>query len=180
MDGAHHQATCEVGFNRTLTIGTMKKLAIAFLVILLSRVAYGADEFVITDIKINGIERLDEGTVFNYLPLKVGDELNDEEAQLSIKKLFATGFFKDVTLAKDGTTLIVNVVERPSIALVTVEGNDELETEAINNGLEQAGLVQGRIFNKSALEQVRQEVKGRRRHVPDRRQSCRNRWSDCR
>ncbi|NKB76013.1 MAG: outer membrane protein assembly factor BamA [Gammaproteobacteria bacterium] len=137
----------------------MKKITIAFLLIILSRFVYAAESFVISDIRIEGIERLDAGTVFNYLPLKVGDTLDDEEVRLSTKKLFSTGFFKDVTLERDGTALIVNVVERPSIAFITVNGNDELDDDGIESGLDQAGLVQGRIFNKAEMEKVKQEIK---------------------
>ena len=102
---------------------------------------------------------MEEGTIFNYLPLKVGDELNDEEARLSIKELFATGFFKDVTLEQDGTVLIVKVVERPSISELTIEGNQVLSSEALDAALEQAGLVEGRIFNSASLGRVEQELK---------------------
>ena len=103
--------------------------------------------FTITDIRVEGLERLDEGTVYNYLPLKVGDEVNDEETRISIKELFKTGFFKDVSLEQDGTTLVVKVVERPSVASITITGNDELKTEDIKSGLEQSGLVEGRSSN---------------------------------
>ncbi|NKB61151.1 MAG: outer membrane protein assembly factor BamA [Gammaproteobacteria bacterium] len=137
----------------------MKKLTLAVLLIILSPLVYAAESFVISDIRIEGIERLDAGTVYNYLPLKVGDTLDDEEVRLSTKKLFSTGFFRDVTLERDGTVLVVNVVERPSIAAITVNGNKELDDEGVKSGLEQAGLVQGRIFNRAEMEKVKQEIK---------------------
>lgn len=121
--------------------------------------AWAITPFIITDIRVQGLERLESGTVFNYLPLKVGDQLNDEEARLSIKELFATGFFNEVELEQDGTVLVVKVVERPSISEISITGNKALTTEAIEQGLEQVGLVQGRIFNRAHLVQVEQEIK---------------------
>ncbi|MGR3913552.1 MAG: outer membrane protein assembly factor BamA [Gammaproteobacteria bacterium] len=120
--------------------------------------AFAITPFIITDIRVEGLERLEAGTVFNYLPLKVGDELNDEEARISIKELFGTGFFKDVALEQDGTTLVVRVAERPSIATLTISGNKVIDTEALQRGLEQAGLVEGRILNSASLDRVEQEI----------------------
>ena len=140
----------------------MKKLTLAPLALFLLlhfQAALAITPFVITDIRVEGLERLEAGTVFNYLPLKVGDELNDEEARLSIKELFGTGFFKSVELEQDGTVLVVVVVERPSIAELTITGNRALETGALTEGLEAAGLVQGRIFNSASLDRVEQEIK---------------------
>ncbi len=137
----------------------MKKLTLIVLLFALFQPAYAIEPFTITDIRVEGLERLDEGTLFNYLPLKVGDEVDDEETRLSIKELFRTGFFKDVALARDGTTLVVTVVERPSIASVTIRGNREIDTEILQQGLEQAGMIQGRIFNNAVLDKVEQDVK---------------------
>lgn len=124
-----------------------------------ARAQQAISPFIITDIRVEGLERLQPGTIFNYLPLKVGDELNDEEASLSIRELFATGFFESVSLEQDGTVLVVKVVERPSISEITITGNSTLPTPTIQQGLEQSGLVEGRIFNRAILSQVEQEIK---------------------
>ena len=137
----------------------MKKISFLLLLLTISLPSFAITPFTITDIKVEGLERLDEGTVFNYLPLKVGDEVNDEETRISIKELFKTGFFKDVSLEQDGTTLIVKVVERPSVASITITGNDELKTEDIKSGLEQSGLVEGRIFKRAILDRIESELK---------------------
>jgi outer membrane protein insertion porin family len=137
----------------------MKKILLLVLLFALSQPVHAIEPFTITDIRVEGLERLDAGTVYNYLPLKVGDEVDDEEARLSIKELFRTGFFKDVSFAQDGTTLVVKVVERPSIASITIRGNDKLKTEDIKQGLDQAGLVEGRILNNANLDQFEQELK---------------------
>ncbi len=142
----------------------MKKTTLITLFLVLSQFAlaqfaFAITPFTITDIRVEGLERLDEGTVFNYLPLKVGDKVDDEETRLSIKELFKIGFFKAVSLGQDGTTLVVTVVERPSIASITFNGNSILKTEALEQGLEQVGMVEGRIFNTAHLEQVKQDIK---------------------
>lgn len=126
--------------------------------LMISTRVFAIDPFVIRDIRVEGLERLDVGTVFNYLPLKVGDEMNDEEAVLSIRALFETGFFRDVQLAQDGDVLLVTVAERPSIASITILGNKELDTETIQAGLTAAELVEGRIFNRSGLESIEREI----------------------
>ena len=136
----------------------MKKIVLLLLLLCVHPVL-AVTPFIITDIRVDGLERLEAGTVFNYLPLKVGDELNDEEARLSIKELFSTGFFKDVALEQDGTVLVVKVVERPSISELEITGNKVLDSAAIEAVLEQIGLVQGRIFNSASLDRVEQEIK---------------------
>ena len=136
----------------------MKKIAFGLLLFLIGNMSFAIEPFTITDIRVEGLQRLEEGTVFNYLPLKVGDEANDEEIFISVKELFATGFFKDVSLDRDGTTLVVRVIERPSIASIDISGNSELKTEDIEQGFERVGLVEGRIFNQATLDQVEREI----------------------
>lgn len=145
--------------SHTTIRGAIKAILLTVLWLASFQIAYAITPFIITDIRVEGLERLDAGTVFNYLPLKVGDELNDEEAQLSIKELFSTGFFKDVELEQEDTVLVVKVVERPSIAEIVISGNSILTTEILEQGLDQSGLVKGRIFNRAKLEQVQQEIK---------------------
>ena len=128
-----------------------KRLILFVCVLGLSGLAHAIDPFVITSIRVEGLNRLEEGTVFNYLPLKVGDEVDDEETRLSIKELFATGFFQDVQLEQDGTVLVVKVIERPSIRDIAITGNREIKTEDIEKGLQDAELIEGRIFRRPAL-----------------------------
>lgn len=138
---------------------TLLVLCFACAQLALTQFAFAITPFTITDIRVEGLEKLEAGTVFNYLPLKVGDEVNDEETRLSIKELFKTGFFKEVSLDQDGTVLVVTVVERPSIASITFKGNDQLDDEALKQGLEQVGMIEGRVFNIASLERVEQDIK---------------------
>jgi outer membrane protein insertion porin family len=117
------------------------------------------EPFVIKDIRIEGIQRTEAGTIFTYLPVKVGDTMTDEKAAQAIRALFATGFFRDVTLERDGDVLVVNVQERPSVAQIDFTGAKEFNKEQLVAGLRQIGLSEGRIFDRGLLEKAEQELK---------------------
>ena len=117
------------------------------------------DSFVIEDIQVEGLQRVAPGAVFVALPVRVGDEMNDQVSAQAIQALFATGFFDDVRLYRDENTLIVSVVERPTISTVTFDGNKKLKDEVIENALRVAGLNAGDVFNPELLEQFTDELK---------------------
>ena len=120
---------------------------------------FAADSFTVTDIKVEGLQRISAGTVFNYLPVKVGEQLDKRSISRSIRALYKTGFFKDVRLEQDGSTLIVFVVERPAIADIEFEGNKDIDTEELNKALKQIGFAEGRVYDKSVLQRVVEELK---------------------
>jgi len=132
----------------------LKKIFLIGCLLLSATASFAIEPFVITDVKVVGNGRLDDGTIFNYLPLKVGDEVDDAEARHSIKALFETGFFRNVKLSKEGTTLVVEVEERPSIANISLTGNKDIKTEEINGILANAGLTDGRIYNQKRMNEV--------------------------
>jgi len=117
------------------------------------------ESFLVKDIRVEGLQRISAGTVFNYLPVKVGDTLSETSSQDAIRALFKTGFFKDVWLERDGSVLVVQVVERPSIAGIKITGTSELSEEDLKKGLKEIGLAEGRVFNKSLLDRVEQELR---------------------
>lgn len=121
--------------------------------------AAAIESFVIKDIRVEGIQRTEAGTVFSYLPVKVGDTMTDEKAAQAIRALFATGFFKDVSLESDNGVLVVVVQERPSVAQVEFVGVKEFDKEQLTKGLHQIGLAEGRIFDKGLLDRAEQELK---------------------
>ena len=121
--------------------------------------AAAIEPFVIKDIRVEGIQRTEAGTVFSYLPVKVGDTMTDEKAADAIRALFATGFFKDVTLEAQDGVLIVSVQERPSIAQLDFVGMKEFDKETVVKALNQVGLAEGRIFDKGLLDRAEQELK---------------------
>ncbi|ODT80240.1 MAG: outer membrane protein assembly factor BamA, partial [Nitrosomonadales bacterium SCN 54-20] len=120
---------------------------------------WAREPFEVKDIRVEGIQRTEAGTVFSYLPVKVGDVLDDEKAAAAIKALYATGFFKDVRLESENGVLIVVIEERPAIAQITIVGAKEFEKDKLKEGLKQAGLAESRIFDRSTLEKAEQELK---------------------
>ena len=121
--------------------------------------AHALEDFVVKDIRVEGIQRTEAGTVFSYLPVKVGDTLDADKASAAIKALFATGFFKDVRLEQQNGVLIVVVEERPAIASINVTGSKDISKDDLLKGMKQAGLAEGRIFDKSLLDRASQEIK---------------------
>ncbi len=115
--------------------------------------------FVVRDIRVEGVQRTEAGTVFSYLPIKVGDRVDDEKAAQAVKALFATGFFRDVRLEEENGVLLVVVQERPTISRVDLAGNKEFDTDTLKKALKEIGLTEARIFDRSALERAEQEIK---------------------
>lgn len=138
----------------------MKRFVAALVVsALLPAQAAALESFVVKDIRVEGLQRIAAGTVFNYLPLKVGDTLNGNSAQEAIRVLYKTGFFRDVRLERQGNVLIVSVVERPSIAGIRIVGTREFSEDDLKKGLKEVGLAEGRIFNKTLLDRIEQELR---------------------
>ncbi len=115
-------------------------------------------EFTISDVQVRGLERIEPGTVFNYLPFQVGDQFTRENSAPAIRALYQTGFFEDVRLEREGNTLVVLVVERPAIGKVEVSGNKDIKTEDLIDALRELGFVEGRVYNKSQLERIENEL----------------------
>ncbi len=126
---------------------------------LLIRSAAAFSPFVVSDIRIEGIQRTEAGTVFSYLPVKVGDTLTEDKAAQAIKALFGTGFFKDVRLEVEGGVLVVLVEERPAIASLEFVGTKAFDKEQLRKGLREVGLAESRIFDRSMVERAEQELK---------------------
>ncbi len=118
-----------------------------------------AQEFVVRDIRLEGIQRTEAGTVFSYLPLRVGDRFDPERGVAAIRALFATGLFKDVRLEVDGDVLVVVVEERPAIASLEINGVREFDKDAVKKSLREVGLAEARILDRALLERAEQELK---------------------
>jgi outer membrane protein insertion porin family len=136
-----------------------KALRAAVLVLALADSAWAFEPFVVKDIRVEGIQRIEAGTVFSYLPVKVGDRMTDEKASAAIRALFATGFFRDVRLEVQGNVLIVSLEERPAIASIEFAGMKEFEKDKVKQSLRDVGFQEGRIFDRSLLDQAEQELK---------------------
>lgn len=121
--------------------------------------ALAFDSFVVKDIRVEGIQRTEAGTVFTYLPVKVGDQFTQAQANESIRALFATGFFDDVRIEEEEGVLVVIVDERPAVAQIDLVGVKEFDDKALKAGLRDVGLAESRIFDRSVLERAEQELK---------------------
>jgi outer membrane protein insertion porin family len=118
------------------------------------------EPFTVEDMRVEGIQRTEVGTVFSYLPVNVGDTMDDAQASLAVRALFDTGFFNDVRLERSGNVLVIIVQERPAIAQITVSGSKEIKTEQLEEGLRRIGLRESRIFDRALLDRAEQELKG--------------------
>jgi outer membrane protein insertion porin family len=115
--------------------------------------------FVVRDIRVEGLQRTEPGTVFSYLPVKVGETMTEEKAQAALRALYATGFFRDVRLEVENDVLVVLVDERPAIAQVDFSGVKEFDSDTLKKVLRELGLAEGRIFDRAVLEGAEQELK---------------------
>jgi len=132
--------------------------AIFAILIIYSSQSIAISEFKVSEIQLRGLEGIAESTVLNYLPIKVGDVVDDDTSTAVIEALFDTGFFNDIVVKRDASKLIVELVERPSIAKIKIAGNDEISEEDLTAALKSIGLSEGRIFNRSLLDKVEQEL----------------------
>ena len=121
--------------------------------------ALAIQPFVVKDIRVEGVQRTEAGTVFTYLPVKVGERIDDEKAAQAVKSLYATGFYADVRLEADGDVLIVAVQERPAISAIEIEGAKEFTKDNLKDGLKQAGISESKIYDKSLLDRAEKELK---------------------
>ncbi|MCL6271996.1 outer membrane protein assembly factor BamA [Sansalvadorimonas sp. 2012CJ34-2] len=117
-----------------------------------------ASAFVVNDIRLDGLQRVSAGSVFNALPITIGDDVDSQAVSEAARSLFRTGYFQDIQLGRDGDVLVVTVVERPSISKIDIEGNKAIQTDDLLKGLKQSGLAEGEIFQQATLEAIRLEL----------------------
>ena len=137
----------KLGFLRALPAAAMFLLAVPL---------YAADEdtFVVRDMRVEGLQRISEGTVFNYLPINIGDNVDKIRIQESIRSLYDQGLFDDIEIRRDGESLVIVVLERPSIESFTIDGNKDIKTEDLMGSLREVGLATGHTFDRSVLDNV--------------------------
>lgn len=137
---------------RVRTVSAMVALAFA-------ANAWAVDPFTVRDIRVEGLQRVEPGTVFASLPFRVGDEYNDEKGSAAIRALFALGLFKDVRLEVSGDVLVVIVEERPSVAEVDFVGSREFDKDTLKKALRDIGLTEGRPYDQALADRAEQELK---------------------
>ena len=123
-----------------------------------SSLVVAAESFVIKDIKVNGLQRITAGAVFNALSIKLGDEFSDQRSGDAIRELFGMGFFSDVSIDQNADVLIINVTERPAITSIELDGNKDIETEQLLTAFDDVGMAVGRVFNPLVLDKVKKEL----------------------
>ena len=146
------------GSSRT-RVKFLTSLAGAAALLALSTAVLAFDPFVVKDIRVEGVQRTEAGTVFSYLPIKVGDRIDDEKASAAVKALYATGFFRDVRLEAEDGVLVVIVQERPTISQIDIVGTKEFDKDTLKKALKDIGIAESRIFDRSALDRAEQEFK---------------------
>ena len=135
----------------------MKKIFL-FCLAFLSFMAVAFDEFIITDIKIVGLQRVSIGSIFTAIPVSVGDKMNQGKVSEITKALFSTAQFNDIQVGKDGNALLISVLERPSISAIELDGNKALKSEDLLKGLEGAGIAEGQVYKRSTLNGMKSEL----------------------
>ena len=136
----------------------MNKFKITFLTFFLATHLNAFDEFLISDIRIIGLQRVSTGSIFNVIPISVGDNIDLRKSSDITRSLFATEQFDDIQIAKDGNTLIIIVEERPSISIIEISGNKALKTEQLIESLDGVGIKEGEVYKRSTLENVKSEL----------------------
>jgi len=116
------------------------------------------DKWLVEDIRISGLQRVSAGSIFNVMPISVGDNVDRYELRDAAKTIFKTGQFDDIQIGRDGNTLIISIVERPSIASIELDGNKAIKAEDILKGLNEAGLAEGQVFKRSILNGLALEI----------------------
>jgi outer membrane protein insertion porin family len=120
--------------------------------------ALGAESFVISDIRVEGLQRISEGTIYNYMPLDRGDTLTPSNARAAIRELYRTGFFHDISMSREGNILVITIRERPAIANVSLSGNKAIKDEELQRVLFDIGLSEGEVFDRLVLDRLQQEL----------------------
>jgi len=133
--------------------------AAILLAVAASAAAQSFQPFTVKDIRVEGLQRTEAGTVFSYLPIKVGETMDEEKGRRAVRALYATGFFQDVRLEVDNDVLVILVQERPAIAQIDFAGMKEFEPDNIKKALRELGLAEGRIFDRALLDSTEQEIK---------------------
>jgi len=136
----------------------LKTFKLYFLSLLLTIQVTAFDEFLVSDIRIVGLQRVSTGSIFNVIPISVGDSIDLRKSSEISRSLFSTEQFDDIQIAKEGNTLIISVLERPSISSIEISGNKALETEQLLSSLDGVGIKEGEVYKRSTLEKVKSEL----------------------
>lgn len=142
-----------------MTISLRKRALAACASLIFIPASWALEPFTVREIRAEGLQRLDEGTILTYLPLTTGDEINDITSRQAIRALYASGLFQDVQLLRDGSALVIRVEERPQIVKFEIEGNEKIGGDELKKSLADLGLANGETYKRALLDQVEQELR---------------------
>lgn len=138
--------------------GLIRRALFGVALLLAAQAVSAAEAFNVSNIEMTGLQRISEGTVLNYLPIREGDTVTASDIRLAVRSLFRAGFFRDIAVRRDGNTLVFVFEERPTIARFTISGNKDIETEQLESILRDEGLAEGRVLDRSTLELMQEEL----------------------
>ena len=138
----------------------MRRILAIIFCCLASHATFALEPFTISDIRVEGLQRMSEGTVFNYLPLDQGDLLTASTTRSAIRELYRTGFFDDIKFSREGDILVITIQERPAISTISLSGNKAIKDEDMLAVLRDIGLAEGEVFSPQALDRIQQEMIG--------------------
>lgn len=137
----------------------MKKIILAFILLVnLAISSAWADAFVVRNIEVEGLQRVSPETVYSYLPIKRGQTLSPGKTAAVIRSLYKTGFFEHISLARSGNTLVINVVERPTIGILKISGNSFIPTDKLTTVMKSLDIAEGRIYNRAMIDRIKQSL----------------------
>lgn len=136
----------------------IKSITFAIFALLYAAQTYAIEPFIINDIRLVGLETVSAGTVFNNLPVKIGDRFDDVRSSETVRSLFKTGYFRDIKLDRSGNVLVIELEEREAISKININGNSDIKTDDLRKGIGGVGFSEGEVFNRSLLDQVEQEL----------------------
>lgn len=137
----------------------IRKYCITLFVLLVTTSVLAQESFLVSDVRVKGLQRISAGAIFNYLPIKVGDTFDPSRSSELIRELYKTGLFKNIQLSTEGEAIVIDVVEYPSINSISFAGNKLIKEEALREALSENDFIEGRVFKPNVLDQVRQELK---------------------
>jgi len=137
----------------------IRKLFVSIVLLSMTSWVVAQESFLVTDIRIKGLQRISAGSIFNYLPVQVGDNFDPSSSTSLIRELYKTGFFEDIEITTEGTAIVISVVEYPSINQIEFAGNKLIKEEALREALAGNDFIEGRVFKPNVLDQVKQELK---------------------
>ena len=136
----------------------LKRILIFTIILSSSSFVASEEAWIVEDIRISGLQRISAGSIFSNIPVTIGDKVALEDIQNISKSIFATGNFDDIQIGRDGSALLINLKERPTIDEISIEGNEAIKSESLLDGLKNSGIYRGTLFKRSVFENLSSEL----------------------